>query len=41
MSQQVLNYVPVLLFLLVAAGASLIPAQRAARTPPAVALRTD
>ena len=28
-------------FLLVAAGASLIPAQRAARTPPAVALRTE
>ncbi len=28
-------------FLAVAAGASLIPAQRAARTPPAVALRTD
>jgi ABC-type antimicrobial peptide transport system permease subunit len=30
-----------LLFLLVALAASLIPAQRAARTPPAVALRAD
>jgi ABC-type lipoprotein release transport system permease subunit len=29
------------LFLAVAAGASLVPAARAARTPPAVALRAD
>jgi ABC-type lipoprotein release transport system permease subunit len=30
-----------LVFLVVALGASLIPARRAARTPPAVALRAD